>query len=138
MITYQEIAFTTYAVTNMTRARKFYEGVLCLKPARELNKNFVEYDIGRSTLAVGCAPKMWPPSRKGTTASLEVTDFDGALEHLKKKKIKPAMGPFDNLRCRMVCVRDPDGNMIVLHQRKSAAEIRAAGKAAVKKKAGAK
>ena len=138
MITYKEIAFTAYAVTNITKARKFYEGVLCLKPARELGKNFVEYDLGNGTLSVGCAPKMWPPSKKGTTAALEVKDFDGALDHLKKKKIKPAMGPFDNPRCRMVCVRDPDGNMIVLHKRKTAAEKRAAEKAAAKKKTGGK
>lgn len=118
MIRYKEIAFTAYAVTNMPKARKFYEGVLCLKPTREFSKNFVEYDIGSGTIAVGCAPKLWPPSKKGTTATLEVTDFDGALEHLKEKKIKPALGPFDNPRCRMVGVRDPDGNLIVLHQRK--------------------
>jgi catechol 2,3-dioxygenase-like lactoylglutathione lyase family enzyme len=47
MITYREIAFTAYAVTNMAKARKFYEGVLCLKPARKLGPKFVEYDIGR-------------------------------------------------------------------------------------------
>jgi hypothetical protein len=57
---------------------------------------------------------------------------------LKKKKIKPAMGPFDNLRCRMVCVRDPDGNMIVLHQRKSAAQRRAAERQAKGKTDGAR
>jgi predicted enzyme related to lactoylglutathione lyase len=118
MITYKEIAFTAYAVTNVAKARKFYEGVLCLKPTRVLNPNFVEYDIGKGTISVGCAPKLFPPSKKGTMAALEVTDFDGALEHLKKKKVKPALGPFDNPRCRMVGVRDPDGNLIVLHQRK--------------------
>jgi predicted enzyme related to lactoylglutathione lyase len=118
MIRYKEIAFTAYAVTNMRKARAFYEGVLCLKPARELSKNFVEYDIGKGTIAVGCAPKLWPPSKKGTTATLEVADFDGALEHLKKKKIKAAIGPFDFPMCRMVGVRDPDGNVVVLHKRK--------------------
>lgn len=118
MITYKEIAFTAYAVTDMRKARKFYEGVLGLKPAREFSKNFVEYDIGQGTISVGCAPKMWPPSKKGTTAALEVTDFEEALEHLKKKKVKPALGPLDFPSCRMVGVRDPDGNMIVLHKRK--------------------
>ncbi|MGC4071208.1 MAG: VOC family protein [Nibricoccus sp.] len=118
MITYKEIAFTAYAVTNMRKARKFYEGVLCLKPARVFSKDFVEYDIGRGTISVGCAPKVWPPSRKGTVATLEVTDFDAALEHLKKKKIKLAIGPFDYPTCRMVGVRDPDGNVIALHKRK--------------------
>lgn len=124
MIKYKEIAFTAYAVTNMPRARKFYEGALGLKPARVLSKNFVEYDIGPGTLSVGCAPKMWPPSRKGTVATLEVVNFDAAVEHLKKKKIKFAIGPLDNLLCRMLAVRDPDGNMIALHQRKKMKKVR--------------
>jgi predicted enzyme related to lactoylglutathione lyase len=118
MITYKEIAFTVYAVTNMPRARKFYEKTLGLKPARKLNPGFVEYDIGGGTLAVGCAPKIYPPSRKGTLAALEVVDFDAALAHLKQKRVKLAMGPFDSPRCRMACVRDPDGNLICLHHRK--------------------
>ena len=125
MIKYKEIAFTAYAVTNMARAKKFYEGVLGLKPTRVLSKNFIEYDIGPGTLAVGCAPKMWPPSRKGTCATLEVVDFDAALEHLKKKKIKLAVGPVDYPTCRMLAIRDPDGNMIALHKRK---KVKKAGK----------
>jgi len=62
---------------------------------------------------------MWPPSREGTVATLEVADFDAALAHLKKKRVKPDAGPFDSPRCRMVVLRDPDGNRIVLHQRKA-------------------
>lgn len=50
MIKYKEIAFTAYAVTNMARAKKFYEGVLGLKPTRVFSKNFIEYDIGSGTL----------------------------------------------------------------------------------------
>lgn len=125
MITYKEIAFTAYAVTNMRRARRFYEGVLGLKPSREFSKNFVEYDIGRGTIVVACAPDTWKPSSKGTTATLEVTDFDAALDHLKQKRIPAAVGPHEFPTCRMVAVRDPDGNMIALHQRKKASKTKA-------------
>ena len=118
MIRYKEIAFTAYAVTNMKKARRFYEGVLNLKVSREFSKNFVEYDVGHGTLVVACAPDTWKPSKKGTAAALEVVDFDAALEQLKKKKIKLAIGPEDFPTCRMLGVRDPDGNMITLHQRK--------------------
>lgn len=119
MIRYKEIAFTAYAVTNMKKARRFYEGVLGLKVSREFSKNFIEYDIGPGTLAVGCAPGKWKPSKKGTSAALEVVDFDAAVEQLKKKKIKPAIGPVESPVCWMVGVRDPDGNLIVLHKRKA-------------------
>lgn len=122
MITYKEIAFVAYAVTNMAKARKFYEGVLGLKPSRVLSKNFVEYDIGPGTIALGCAPDQWKPSRDGTTATLEVADFDAAVTHLQKKKIPFAVGPIDLPTCRMVAVRDPDGNKIALHLRKKVAK----------------
>jgi catechol 2,3-dioxygenase-like lactoylglutathione lyase family enzyme len=32
MIHYKEIAFVAYPVTDIARARKFYEGILGLKP----------------------------------------------------------------------------------------------------------
>lgn len=118
MIRYTEIAFTAYAVTDMPRARKFYEDVLCLKPSRELSENFIEYDLGPGTLVVACAPEQWPPSDKGTAAALEVEDFPSAIEHLKKHKVDFAIGPMDFPTCNMVGVRDPDGNMITLHKRK--------------------
>src|SRR5688572_4970427 len=118
MIRYKEIAFTGYAVTNMAKARRFYEGVLNLKMSRKFSKDFIEYDIGPGTLVLASAPKIWKPSRQGTAAALEVVDFDAVLEQLKKKKIKPAIGPEDYPTCRMVGVRDPDGNMITFHQRK--------------------
>ena len=118
MIRYKEIAFTAYAVTNMARARKFYEGALGLKVSRKLSKVFYEYDIGPGTLVVACDPKRWPPSRKGTTAALEVRDFDQAVEHLRRRKVKLAIKPMDFPTCRMLGVRDPDGNLITLHQRK--------------------
>lgn len=131
MIQYKEIAFTAYAVTNMKKARKFYEGVLGWKPSRKFSKNFIEYDMGNGTLVVACAPKQWPPSKKGTAAALEVVDFDAAVEHLKKKKIKLAIPVQDFPTCRMLGVRDPDGNMVTLHQHK--AQPKAKPKSAAKK-----
>jgi predicted enzyme related to lactoylglutathione lyase len=119
MIKYKEIAFTAYASTNMARSRKFYEKVLGLKLTRKFSPVFVEYDIGPGTLVVACDPKHWPPSRKGTSAALEVADFDAALAHLKKKRVKIVVGPKDYPTCRMCGVRDPDGNLICLHHRKA-------------------
>ena len=90
-----------------------------MKVSRKFSKNFIEYDIGPGTLVVACAPDgQWKPSKKGTAAALEVVDFDAALAQLKKKKIKFAIGPADFPTCRMVGIRDPDGNMITLHKRK--------------------
>ena len=53
-----DIAFTGYPVTDLQRARRFYEGVLGLKESRffgEGDKGFVEYDIGSNTLGMQMA-----------------------------------------------------------------------------------
>lgn len=117
-----DIAFFAYAVSDMKKARAFYEGVLGLKPSAEYdgskNANWVEYSIGSGTLGVGCAPGMWDPSPKGASAALEVDDFDKALEAVKSKNVPIVMGPHDFPSCRMVVIADPDGNRITLHKRK--------------------
>ena len=67
-----EIAFTVYPVTDLKRARQFYEGTLGLKESRFFgneNQGFVEYDIGPGTLAIGIGAPEWKPSR-GVGASL--------------------------------------------------------------------
>ena len=51
MLNVTEIAFCCYAVTDVPRARAFYEGVLGLKPAQVIdlpNGQWVEYEVGRA------------------------------------------------------------------------------------------
>jgi predicted enzyme related to lactoylglutathione lyase len=116
------IAFFAYAVSDMPKARAFYEGVLGLKPNADFdgsgNPNWVEYDVGETTLGIGCAPGMWEPSPKGASAAIEVQDFEEALATVKSKGAPIVMGPHDFPTCRMVVVADPDGNRITLHTRK--------------------
>jgi predicted enzyme related to lactoylglutathione lyase len=126
MIRYKEIAFIAYPVTGMARARRFYEGVLGLKsngftPASKKNPKFIEYDLGAGTLAIGSSAQ-FKPSRHGASAALEVEDFDEAVATLKRHRIKFVIGPIDGPICRMVLVRDPDGNQITLHHRKPKAK----------------
>jgi len=77
-----EIAFTGYCVTNMKRAREFYEGVLGLVQSRMFGSpggsfEWVEYDIGAGTLALILGDgKDWQPSPLGTASALEVDDFE--------------------------------------------------------------
>lgn len=118
-----DIAFFAYAVSDMKKARSFYEGVLGLKPNSDYdgsgNPNWVEYDVGAGTLGIGCAPGMWDPSPKGASAALEVENFDEALAAVKAKNIPLVMGPHDFPSCQMVIVADPDGNRLTLHKRKA-------------------
>ncbi len=121
-MTITDIAFFAYAVSDIKKARVFYEDVLGLKPNSEFdgsnNPNWVEYNIGPGTLGIGCAPGMWDPSTKGASAALEVDNFDDALATVKANNVPIVMGPHDFPSCRMVVIADPDGNRLTLHKRK--------------------
>jgi predicted enzyme related to lactoylglutathione lyase len=114
-----ELAFCCYAVTEMKRAREFYEGVLGLKPTTVSDSehgNWVEYEFGPYALALGSAPG-FKPSPDGCSAALEVEDFDAAIAHLRSKNVKFRMEPFQSPVCRMAMVFDPDGNSLCIHKR---------------------
>lgn len=116
-----ELAFCCYAVTDMERARAFYEGVIGLKPtsiAEYPESEWVEYGFGPYVLAIGSAPG-WKPSPDGCSAALEVEDFDDAIAHLKANHVKFRMEPFPTPVCRMAMISDPDGNTICIHKRNS-------------------
>jgi catechol 2,3-dioxygenase-like lactoylglutathione lyase family enzyme len=62
-------------VTDLARARKFYEGMLGLKPTCHVQGRpssgyvtWVEYDLGGGTLGIGTYPQ-WKPSRDGAIPS---------------------------------------------------------------------
>ena len=122
-----DIAFVGYSVTDMKRAKAFYEGLLGLERSRGfgqsgVDEQWTEYDIGSGCLAlIGAGGKDWPPHPAGTTAALEVDDFDGYVAKLRTHDVKFVWEPQNSPTCRMVVVADPDGNWLVLHERKPVA-----------------
>ena len=119
-----EIAFTGYSVTDMKRAKDFYEGVLGLNKSRgfgqhEGEEQWIEYDIGPGCLAlISGGGKDWSPSPTGTAAALEVDDFPGFVTKLRECGVKFIYEPIETPVCWMLVVADPDGNRVVLHHRK--------------------
>ncbi|MFO0775739.1 MAG: VOC family protein [Nitrospiraceae bacterium] len=116
-----EIGFVCYPVTDMKRARTFYEGVLGLKESRffgDDKQGFVEYDIGPGTLALGNGVAEWKPADGGGCAALEVDDFPSAIAQLKAAGCRMKMDAMETPVCHMVVVYDPDGNSVVIHKRK--------------------
>ena len=114
-----EIAFTGTPVTNMPRAREFYEGLLGLKPAMESGGGmWVEYEIGNGTFAIGCYGEVWKPSDQGTCIAFEVDDLDGELARMKSRGAKLHLEATDSPVCRFAIICDPDGNKVMIHKRK--------------------
>ena len=115
------IAFVGIPVTDMQRAREFYEGVLGLEPDPEMTgEMWTEYSIGEETLAIACIGEQWKPSDQGTSAALEVESLEDAIARLEERKI--AFEKVDSPVCRMAVLQDPDGNKLVIHKLKTEAE----------------
>ena len=116
-----EIAFTGYPVTDIKRARQFYEEVLGLKATmvfEDGRMSWIEYDIGPGTLAISNFAPDWKPSPGGGSAALEVDDFAAATKQLKASGVVFRVEPMETPVCHMAVVADPDGNSITIHKRK--------------------
>jgi predicted enzyme related to lactoylglutathione lyase len=116
-----EIAFSCYPVTDLKRAKQFYENTLGLKQTTiwgDENQAWIEYDIGPSTLAITNYPSEWKPSPDGGGVALEVENFDAAVAELKKAGAKFRVEPMESPVCHMAVVFDPDGNSVCIHKRK--------------------
>ena len=119
MIKVQSLAFVGIPVTDMKRARAFYEGILGLSLAEEMmGGQWVEYDLGNNTLAIANVGPQWTPSDQGTGAALEVDDFEGAVKWLKDQRVSFVVEAYESPCCRMAIIQDPDGNNIVIHKLK--------------------
>src|SRR4051812_48258769 len=117
----KEIGFVAIPVTDVARARKFYEGVIGLKRAGEIMEGqWIEYEIGNDTLAIANVGMDWRPSDQGTSAAIEVEDFDSAIADLKRADVPFAAEAFETPVCHMAVVQDPDGNKLIIHKLKSA------------------
>jgi len=113
------LAFVGIPVTDMPRARAFYENVLRLAVSEEMmGGKWVEYSLGNNTLAIASVGPQWLPSDQGTGAALEVEDFAETINYLKDLKIPFTTEPFESPCCRMAVIADPDGNNIVIHKLK--------------------
>lgn len=118
MLKVKEIAFSGYSVTDMPRARAFYEGVLGLKAEGIFaNGGWIEYYLGPHTLSITNMAPTWKPSPNGGSIALEVENFDEAIAHLRANEVKFSVEPFDSPVCRMAIISDPDGNSVCIHRR---------------------
>jgi predicted enzyme related to lactoylglutathione lyase len=116
----KQIGFLAIPVTDIPRARKFYEDVLGLQVSDEMMAGkWIEYAVGDNTLAIANVGEEWKPSDQGTSAALEVEDFDQAIKQLRNQSVRFADEPFETPCCKMAVVQDPDGNKLIIHKLKA-------------------
>jgi predicted enzyme related to lactoylglutathione lyase len=119
-----EIAFTCYAVTDMAKARAFYEGVLGLKPTTFFgeatdNSQWTEYEIGDTAFAIG-RHAAFAPSPTGASVAFEMENFDEAIQNLRDAGVTFKIEPMQTPVCQMAMVLDPDGSAVCIHKRNAA------------------
>ena len=115
----KRIAFVGVPVTDMQRAREFYENVLGLTVSDEMmGGQWIEYAVGDDTLAIANVGEQWTPSDEGTAAAFEIGNFDEAIKFLKDRQVPFAAEPFETPCCQMAVVQDPDGNKLIIHKLK--------------------
>jgi predicted enzyme related to lactoylglutathione lyase len=116
---FKRVAFTMYPVSEMARARAFYEGTLGL-PASKAGETspWVEFDLpGGGCLAITNVSESTPGASGGMIA-LEVEDLDGLVAGLKAKGAAVVGEGIEGPGCHMAVIKDPDGNAIILHKLK--------------------
>ena len=116
----KELAFVFYPVSDIGRARDFYEGLLGLKKLGETefapNQWWIEYDVGGQALAISNAV----PGSRADNLVLEVVSLDEAIAALKTAGVALIGEVTEFPPCRMCRFADPFGNEIGFHQRKTA------------------
>jgi predicted enzyme related to lactoylglutathione lyase len=118
----KEFAFVFHPVTDIARARKFYEGLLGLKTGVQVELQagqwWIEYDVGGQALAISNG---MPGAKPAESLTLEVANLDAAIQAARAGGATIAFEIMEFPPCRMFAVKDPDGNQIGLHQRKAGA-----------------
>jgi predicted enzyme related to lactoylglutathione lyase len=113
------VAFFVYQVSDVARARHFYEEVLGLKLESDYRGCWFEYDLQGTTFALAAWGKDRVAGAQGGTAAFEVDDLDATVAALRKQDVRVVQEPIETPVCRMARIADPDDNEIILHQRKA-------------------
>lgn len=111
------MAFAVYPVSDMARARAFYEHVLGLHVSDNHRDVWVEYDVGGSTFAITTTDMGHVPGAKGAVVAFEVSDLDAFVQRMKELAVSFVTEPFDTPVCRMAVIADQDGTHLTLHKR---------------------
>ena len=113
------------AVTDMTRARAFYEGTLGFTPAEQMGDQVVTYQSGKTSVTVYVSE--FAGTNKATTLAWQVPDAKAAAAELASKGVRfehydmPGTTREGDIHVgygmRAAWFKDPDGNILQLLSR---------------------
>jgi catechol 2,3-dioxygenase-like lactoylglutathione lyase family enzyme len=116
------VAYATIAVSDLDRARKFYEETLGLTP-RDQRSDGVLYGAGKDT-AFLVYPSQFAGTSQSTSMSFAVDDVDQVVKELRNRGVTPEEYDLPGLKTvngiaeiegeRAAWFKDPDGNIIAV------------------------
>lgn len=119
-------AVTTLPVVDLARARRFYEGVLGLRPVW-LSADEAVLDAGSGTRLL-LAARGEVPTGKNTAFSVEVAELEAAMAFLRDQGVRfkdydlaglrTHAGVFEQSHVRNAWFLDPEGNLVSVHEPK--------------------
>jgi catechol 2,3-dioxygenase-like lactoylglutathione lyase family enzyme len=123
MTTFKSVA-ATLPVTDVARAREFYEGTLGFTVVFE-DPGGIMYSVGESMVLV--YPSEFGGSNRATAATLEVDDVEAAVADLRSRGVtfeeydlpdlKTVNGIAETGGFKGAWFKDPDGNILALGTR---------------------
>jgi len=115
------VDFISYTVSDMDRSEAFYRDVLGLgievprgAPGTRGN-GYMEFDAGGTAIGLVALPDRHP----NAVPAFAVEDVASAVKELRGKGVAIVMEGIESPVCHMAVIEDPDGNKILLHQRKN-------------------
>jgi catechol 2,3-dioxygenase-like lactoylglutathione lyase family enzyme len=109
--------FVMFLVSDLTRAVEFYRDVLGLRCEIESTEyQWAEFDCGNVTLSLK-GGAVAEGTKAGGQIALAVDNAYRVHEELRQRGVPLAAAPVDSGVCLAVEVYDPDGNLVILHQR---------------------
>src|SRR3982750_4737010 len=108
-----EIAFVGSPVTDIKRARAFYEGVLGLRcTTSDPEAKWVEFEGGSGTCGIGDYGDQWRPAHGGTMAAFETDNLQEMVQRVRDSGATVAMDVTESPVCHFAMVLDPFGNTL--------------------------
>jgi predicted enzyme related to lactoylglutathione lyase len=109
-----KVAFFGHPVKDMEKARRFYGELLGLEPSASYAEDrWVEYDTPEGKTV---ALDTFSPEGTGPFLALETDDIDAKRSRLKEAGVTVIKDTWDNQVCKMALIKDPGGNLLMLHQ----------------------
>jgi lactoylglutathione lyase len=123
LATIRQVDYTVVYVRDMTAMRRFYEGVMKFRLARELSPGWIEYSIGGTTLALASRRGRFddrPPPEGALSVQLAfrvaTSAVDSCAQELAAAGVAILSPPQDQpFGHRTLFFSDPDGNVLEVY-----------------------